>query len=154
VGSAIAAGVACGVSDSCSQGVSEAIDLGISTITTAANNLKTQQTTTLPMKDPLPASMEARSSTSGESSAAQDGRRAHENYGTALGEGYDTKAVLDDGSKPDAVNWEKREVRELKSDHPKATAKGQRQVEKYRQQLEKQTGEKWTSEVDVYKRKK
>ena len=89
----------------------------------------------------------------GETEAAAVGRRAHGNYGTALGEKFDTKVTLPSGKKPDAVNWESREVRELKPDNARAVRRGERQVEGYRQELEKTTGEKWTSEVDTYRSK-
>ena len=89
----------------------------------------------------------------GETEAAAVGRRAHENYGTALGEKYDTKVKLPSGKKPDAVNWEQREVRELKPDNARAVRRGERQVEGYRKELEQTTGEKWTSTVDTYRSK-
>jgi len=92
----------------------------------------------------------AASCTSGESSTAEEGRRAHKNSVTALGDGYDDKVVLDSGRKPDAVNHEKREVRELKPDNERTIKKGEKQVVQYRQELEKMTGEKWTSKVDTY----
>ncbi|MCG5510084.1 RHS repeat-associated core domain-containing protein [Ectothiorhodospira lacustris] len=87
----------------------------------------------------------------GESAAAAVGRRAHGNYGTALGERFDTKVTLPSGKKPDAVNWGRREVRELKPDNARAVARGERQVEGYRKELETVTGEPWTSVVDVYR---
>jgi RHS repeat-associated protein len=87
----------------------------------------------------------------GESAAAAAGRRAHGNYGTALGPDYDVRVTLPSGKKPDAVNWANREVRELKPDNPSAVRRGQKQVEGYRKELEEVTGEPWTSEVDVYR---
>ena len=90
----------------------------------------------------------------GETDATADGRRAHGNYGTALGDSYDTKVTLPSGRKPDAVNWEEREVRELKPDNPRAVRRGEKQVESYRRELEELTGEKWTSAVDTYQPKK
>jgi hypothetical protein len=91
------------------------------------------------------------SSRGGESEATVAGRRAHDNYGTALGNSYDTRVKLPSGKKPDAVDWVKRDVRELKPDNPRAVARGQRQVESYRQELEEMTGEPWTSAVDVHR---
>lgn len=90
----------------------------------------------------------------GESAAAADGRRAHENYGTALGDSYDTKVTLPSGKKPDAVNFDKKKVRELKPDSERAVKRGEKQVEGYRKELEKVTGDDWTSAVDTYQRKK
>lgn len=89
----------------------------------------------------------------GESEAAADGRRAHENYGTALGGEYDTRVTLPSGRKPDAVNWGANEVRELKPDNPSTIRRGERQVEGYRQELENITGQPWSSVVDVYRRR-
>lgn len=93
----------------------------------------------------------ARAANRGGESAAAAGRRAHANYGTALGDKYDTRATLPSGKKPDAVNWEKREVRELKPDNRAAVRRGQRQVERYRKELEEVTRQPWTSAVDVYR---
>ena len=86
----------------------------------------------------------------GETAAAAVGRRAHANYGTALGEAYDTKVILPSGRKPDAVNWATQEVRELKPDNPGALRRGSSQVERYRQELERLTGKAWRAIVDVY----
>lgn len=87
----------------------------------------------------------------GESSATADGRAAHGNYGTALGDDYDTGVRLPSGKKPDAVNWGTREVRELKPDNPRAIRLGERQVEGYRQELEQVTGKPWSAQVDTYR---
>ena len=86
----------------------------------------------------------------GESAAAAVGRRAHGNYGTALGEAYDTRVTLPSGKKPDAVNWATQEVRELKPDNPSAVRRGWSQVERYRRELEGMTGKAWRAIVDVY----
>jgi RHS repeat-associated protein len=93
----------------------------------------------------------AKTGRGGESAAAAAGRRAHNNYGTALGANFDTKVRLPSGKKPDAVDWGKREVRELKPDNAPAVARGQKQVEGYKKELEQVTGQKWTSVVDVYR---
>lgn len=93
----------------------------------------------------------ARKARGGENAATAAGRRAHANYGTALGSEYDMRVRLPSGRRPDAVNWEKHEVRELKPDNPAAVRRGERQVERYRKELEEVTGEPWTSEVDVYR---
>ena len=87
----------------------------------------------------------------GESAAAAAGRRAHGNYGTALGDRYDTKVTLPSGKKPDAVDWVNREVRELKPDHSRGIRRGEKQVEGYRKELEQVTGQPWTSKVDTYR---
>jgi hypothetical protein len=50
------------------------------------------------------------------------------------------------------VNWEKRDVKELKPDHPRAVRRGERQLEGYKQELEETTGEEWTGQVETYKK--
>jgi RHS repeat-associated protein len=88
--------------------------------------------------------------------AARDGIRAHANYGTALGgkkAGYQTEFTLPSGKRADAVNFGKREVRELKPDNARAIKRGTKQVEAYRQELEKEYGGKWTAAVDTYQGK-
>ena len=87
----------------------------------------------------------------GENSRTAYGRRAHSNYGTALGSDHDTKVTLPSGKKPDAVNWGTREVRELKPDNARAVRRGERQVEEYRRELEQMTGDLWKSYVDTYR---
>jgi hypothetical protein len=86
----------------------------------------------------------------GETASAARGRQAHENYKNALPGDYEHQVTLDSGKRPDAVNWQTRNVRELKPDNPRAVARGRRQVEAYRKELEKMTGQKWTSNVDTY----
>lgn len=88
----------------------------------------------------------------GESNLARRGRKAHESYKNALPPDYDHQVTLPSGKRPDAVSWEHRDVRELKPDNSKAISKGERQVEKYRRELEELTDEPWSSHVDTYKR--
>ena len=52
----------------------------------------------------------------------------------------------------DAVNWEKRDVKELKPDNPRAVRRGEKQLEGYKQELEETTGEEWTGQVETYKK--
>ncbi|MBN3797701.1 hypothetical protein G3N99_22290 [Burkholderia sp. Ac-20392] len=52
------------------------------------------------------------------------------------------------------MNWGTREVRELKPDNARAVARGERQVEGYRKELEAVTGDSWRSVVDVYRASK
>lgn len=92
----------------------------------------------------------------GESAAAKDGRRAHNNYGTALGSEYETEVVLPSGKRADAVHKTKPEVRELKPDNPRAVRRGQKQVDAYARELESIDPQKrqWTGIVDTYQPKK
>jgi hypothetical protein len=87
----------------------------------------------------------------GDSALAARGREAHENYKNALPGDYDHQVTLPSGKRPDAVNWKTKDVRELKPDNPKAISRGQRQVDKYRQELEDVTGDSWSTHVDTYK---
>jgi len=50
----------------------------------------------------------------GESEAARLGRQAHRDW--EPGEGFEKEAELPSGKRADAVNWDKREVKELKPD--------------------------------------
>jgi RHS repeat-associated protein len=90
--------------------------------------------------------------TGGENVDAARGREIHKNYKTALGSEYDYEVILPSKKRPDAVSWEMREVRELKSDADGNASKGRRQVEGYVTELEEITGDKWTGVVDFYKR--
>lgn len=43
--------------------------------------------------------------------------------------------VLPSGKRADAVNWGKRDVKELKPDNPRAVRRGEKQLEGYKQEL-------------------
>jgi hypothetical protein len=88
------------------------------------------------------------SSTSGETAAAARGRREHQQYNP--GPGYDTRVVLPSGKKPDAVDFERQIVRELKPNNPRALAKGQSQVQQYARELQETYGGTWRTFVDKY----
>jgi RHS repeat-associated protein len=105
------------------------------------------------MTSAMPVALAAGVARGGESAAAAFGRRAHTNYGTALGgmADYDMKVVLRSGARPDAVDFGNQVVRELKPDNAGAIAKGWRQVERYRLELERMTGQTWTAIVDTYR---
>lgn len=90
----------------------------------------------------------AKSSTSGENSAAAKGRAAHESYDP--GPGFETRFRLLSGKQADAVNIETQTVKELKPYNPSAVAKGQRQVEGYRQELQNIFGGIWKAIVERY----
>ena len=90
----------------------------------------------------------------GETAATREGRRAHALYGErarqeGLRSGRDAR--LPSGREPDAIDDENRVVQELKPDNSRAIAKGNRQVEGYRRELEEATGKSWTGEVDTYR---
>lgn len=90
--------------------------------------------------------------TSGENADAARGRQTHLNYRNSLGAGYDFEVTLPSGLRPDAVDWNNRVVRELKSDAKSSQATGQRQLKTYVAELEKMTGQSWTGHLDTYKR--
>src|SRR5688572_10909838 len=73
-----------------------------------------------------PAVVPKRNPTSGETAAAARGRQAHQEW--SPGEGYRLNEPLPSRKRPDAVNWETRDVVELKPDNPPAIRRGLRQV--------------------------
>jgi hypothetical protein len=89
---------------------------------------------------------------SGENADAARGRATHINYRTALGDQYDYEVRLPSGRRPDAINWQERIVRELKSDAPSSMAGGRSQLADYVAELEEMTGQAWTGILDVYRR--
>lgn len=52
----------------------------------------------------------------------------------------------------DAVNWDRRDVKELEPGNPRAVRRGEKQLEGYKQELEETTSEEWTGEVETYKK--
>lgn len=99
----------------------------------------------------VPAVAPRRNLTSGETPAAARGRQAHKEWDP--GPGYRKEERLLSGRRPDAINYDTREVVELKPDNPRAIRRGQKQVEEYRQELEQtdKRGLKWTGRVEIYK---
>ncbi len=91
------------------------------------------------------------SNAGGHTADAARGIAAHKNYKNALGGNYKFEFELPSGRRADAVDFENRIVRELKPDNPRAIQSGQRQVERYRQELEREFGGEWSSIVDTYK---
>jgi len=61
-------------------------------------------------------------------------------------------ATLPSGKQVDAVNPEAAHVKELKPDNPRAIRRSEKQVEEYRQELQKLYPNKcWTCSVETYK---
>lgn len=89
--------------------------------------------------------------TGGESAAAARGREAHKNYENTLGGEYEFNKALPSGKRPDAIDVENKIVRELKPDNPRAIKRGEKQLEGYRQEAEKEFGGQWKAELDTYK---
>jgi len=84
----------------------------------------------------------------GENKYTQAGRQAHKDY--QPGEGFQKEQTLKSGKRPDAVNYDKKIVKELKPNNPEAIKKGTKQVEGYKQELQQQEGGEWKSQVDTY----
>jgi Restriction endonuclease fold toxin 9 len=80
------------------------------------------------------------------------GRQAHRNYRDAVGSDYEYNQPLPSGQRPDAIDWPNRIVRELKPDNLNAIQRGLKQLERYKQELEKITSQKWTSYLDTYRK--
>lgn len=79
------------------------------------------------------------------------GRQAHANYEFALGRGYRYNEMLPSGRRPDAVDWNRRIVRELKPDTPRGIRRGERALERYVRELREITGEVWQAALDLYR---
>jgi hypothetical protein len=84
----------------------------------------------------------------GETAATAKGRKAHRDYDP--GPGYKKEVKLPSGKRADAVNFDEETVRELKPDNDRAKKRGAKQVEEYREELEREYGGDWTSVVDTY----
>ena len=87
---------------------------------------------------------------SGETAATKAGRQAHKDWHP--GEGFEKEVTLPSGKRADAVNFQTKCVKELKPGNSRAVKRGQKQVERYRQELEKEYGGTWTGVVETYKR--
>lgn len=92
----------------------------------------------------------AKATVNGENAATKAGRAAHKNWDP--GKGFEKEVRLPSGKRADAVNFEERHVKELKPDNPRAMTKGEKQVEAYRQELQKEYGGNWRSSVEGYRR--
>ncbi len=91
----------------------------------------------------------AKSSTSGNSSAAQIGRERHCQLGDFLGDGWETEVPLGKAGRADAVNFGSRTVVELK---PRSRrSRDCTQLARYISALEKKYGGKWTGIIMRYK---
>jgi hypothetical protein len=90
-----------------------------------------------------------KSGSGGETEATKRGREAHIQWDP--GPGFEKEVTLPSGKRADAVNLETREVKELKPDNPRALKRGERQVEGYRRELEKERGGEWKGKVESYK---
>jgi hypothetical protein len=102
------------------------------------------------LDDVIAASKGVKAAKSGEPSATKAGRQAHKDW--QPGEGFEKEVTLPSGKRADAVNLETKQVKELKPDNARAVKRGEKQVEGYRQEFEKEHGGDWTGSVETYKR--
>ena len=86
----------------------------------------------------------------GETAATKAGREAHKAWDA--GKGFEKEVRLPSGKQADAVNVDGKHVKELKPDNPRAVARGEKQVEGYRKELQEEHGGTWTSSVETYTR--
>jgi hypothetical protein len=97
------------------------------------------------------ATEEAPAAINGETSATAYGRAIHQ--ATDYGPGFEKEFTLENGQRVDAVNFETREVIELKPNNPRAIARGLNQVQGYAQQLDQEfPGDPFTYSVQTYDR--
>jgi hypothetical protein len=88
----------------------------------------------------------------GETGDTRYGRAAHIGLQAELGNSWDYEVDLGVAGRADAVNWEERTIVELKPDNPAAVRLGERQLARYINALEEETGQKWTGYVMRYVR--
>ncbi|MBI2612075.1 hypothetical protein HYW54_05045 [Candidatus Gottesmanbacteria bacterium] len=82
--------------------------------------------------------------------AARIGREVHK--AQQYPAGFRKERALENGLRPDAINIQLKKIIELKPDNPDAIKRGERQLEKYIEQANKQFGPGFTGEVWTYKR--
>jgi hypothetical protein len=85
---------------------------------------------------------------SGETAATAAGRAAHKRWQPPPG--FQKEFRLPSGGRADAVNPTTREVIELKPNNPRAIRGGQRQVQRYVDELSEMTGQPWSGRVETY----
>ncbi len=88
----------------------------------------------------------------GETNYTKSGKDAHKNYNP--GEGYKKEYQLPSRNRVDAINEELGIVRELKPNNPRAIKRGEKQVQKYVDELNRvkprPDGKSWIGVVDTY----
>lgn len=85
----------------------------------------------------------------GETASTKKGKEEHKKYNP--GPDYKLNSRLPSGKRPDAYSLRLGKVRELKPNNRKAIKRGEKQVEGYKQELEKLYPDKnWKSYVDTY----
>jgi len=80
--------------------------------------------------------------------AAARGRQVHKEF--QYPDGYDVEKRLKSGQRPDAVNHETKHVIELKPNNPQAIKRGEKQLERYIDELNNTRGGEYTGDVWRY----
>ena len=80
------------------------------------------------------------------------GKRAHKEEPVLPGE--KAEVPTPSGKRMDRYDPAKGHIREIKPNNPRAVCQGEKQVERYRQEMEKATGRPHTGEVSPYDAKK
>lgn len=80
--------------------------------------------------------------------AAAKGQKMHKDW--SYGPGFEKEVTLPNGKRADAVNFETREVVELKPNNQRAINRGEKQAASYRKELEQWKGGNWTHRVETY----
>lgn len=87
----------------------------------------------------------------GETAATRYGREIHKRFD--YGPGFEREVRLASGRRADAVNFETREIVELKPNNPRAIALGRRQLGRYADELNREfPGRPFTTRVQTYER--
>lgn len=85
----------------------------------------------------------------GESTAAARGRQAHQSWD--YGPGFRSEFRLPSGRRVDGINFQTRQVVELKPNNPRDIREGQRQLDRYLDELNREfPGAPWTGRVETY----
>ena len=93
---------------------------------------------------------EIRTAKNGETAATAFGREMHANFN--YGPGFQREFRLPSGKRVDAINFQTREILELKPNNARAIRLGERQLEVYRQEAMREFGGTWTTRVVTYGR--
>jgi hypothetical protein len=93
----------------------------------------------------------SKSRTSGETPATAGGRQAHKSWDP--GPGFQKEVRLPSGKQCDALNPETCEIKELKPDNQRAKKRGEKQLQRYKKELDEQTGKEHKTTLETYKPK-
>ncbi len=80
--------------------------------------------------------------------SAKKGREMHKNWD--YGEGIEKEVSLGKGNRADAIDFENHIIYELKPNNPRAIARGNKQLERYKKAAESIYGGQWATRIIVY----